>query len=153
MLEQIDPAQKQVNFSVAQLEAASLCGHQTVLHGVRQLDHRLQIDNAGGAFDGMGSAHQSFQLFGSTLTPFQSEQAASKNGRLVLGFDAEKFQHRNVAEVIGFVHVRLRLRAEKSSSASSKPTALSFQSSIACVKAELDLATVAGGSFNWRASN
>ena len=127
--QQVNAAEQQVNFALAEFEFPLLGQREAIFHGMGHAHGGLKIDDAGRSLQGMGGAHEHLQLPGRCRAALEFQQAAGQNGRLVLRFHAEELQHRQIAHVIGFalVHVRLRLRDENKRSASRKPTVLPCQ--------------------------
>ena len=92
--QQIDAAEQQVNFRLAQSQLPLLGQGKTILHGMGDAHGGLEIHNAGRPFKGVSRAHEDLQLPGRSLAALEFEQTAGQNGGLVFSFHAEEFQHR-----------------------------------------------------------
>jgi hypothetical protein len=93
MRQQIHPAKQGVNFTLAQLHLSLLGGDKAIFHRVGNAHGDVEVDNPGGAFERVGSAHEGFELSGRSRCALQLEQAGRQDGRLVFSFHAEKLQH------------------------------------------------------------
>jgi len=122
--QQISATEQEVNFRSVKGQLSLLSQDETILQGMSNSHGGIEVHYARGPFERVGRAHKFFQTFGCCPAPFEIEEPAGEDGDLVFGFDAEQLQHREIRQVIGvvLVHVRLRLRDEKTRSASSKPT-------------------------------
>src|SRR5579884_1472735 len=98
----------------------------------------------------MRGAHNGIELTRRVRVAFQFQQAFSDYTGLGFSFALENFQHRELAEFAEVVlfHARLRLRVANKRSSSRQPTMRFCHSRMPCVKADLELPTVAGTFFS-----
>ena len=74
--QQVDAAEEQVDFWLAQRKFSLLCQDKTILHGVSDAHGGREIHNASRPFKRVGSAHQDLQLAWRSLTTLELEQTA-----------------------------------------------------------------------------
>ncbi len=120
-LQQVGALQQGVDMGRRQQQAAALRGNEAVFHHVRHAHAAIQPDNARRALERMGGAHARFQVRGRSGLALEREQAGVQDFRLRVRLEREQFEHRGIAELFG-IHDRLRDRACRSRSASSRPT-------------------------------
>lgn len=120
-LQQIGALQQGVDVGRRQQQAATLRGDEAVFHHMGHAHAAVQPDDARRALERMGGAHARFQMGSGGRFAFERQQARVQDFRLCVCLEREQFEHRGVAELLR-VHDRLRDRACRSRSASSRPT-------------------------------
>ena len=103
-----------------------LRGDEDVFHGVGDLFGGEHADDAGCAFEGVGSAHEGLDDLGRGASVFEGEEALAEQGALAFGLGAEEIHQGETGEVAA--HWQRLLRADRSRTSSRQPTVCPSQS-------------------------
>ncbi|MNI30816.1 hypothetical protein D3C73_846750 [compost metagenome] len=117
--QQIGALQQRVDVLGAQIQPPFLSTDQTILHDMRNADPGIDTDDPRRALERVRRAHARFELIGLGRVALQRQQTCAQHLGLGFGFQAEQFQQRGVAHLLGG-HVRLRVTADNSCSSSSQ---------------------------------